>query len=136
MSKIRGENREIKQQPSPLGAAYKSDPAKMGWEAHKREIGARHKKGIEVEASQPSDHKLKWRITTKRNHSSPAYLLQLFQGRCIDASFLKINNTGVDNLLNDALVNFTLIFAPLPEPRVTHLSARARNGSEEAYTRV
>lgn len=73
-------------------------------------------------------------ITTKRNRSNSAYLLQFFQGRCINTSFLKVNNTRADNFLNDALVNFTLFIRTITRitshtPVSVRLKRKRRRGA-------
>lgn len=108
----------------------------MGCVRHIKGKSRRAIKGEEEEASQPVKRpRVKWKITTKRNLSNAAYLLQLLQGRCIDASFLEVYNTGVDNVLNDALVNFTLFFDHYPNHE-SHTCQRAPEmEARGAYTK-
>jgi len=65
----------------------------------------------------------KGEATTKRTKFQHSFfltnLLQFLQSRCINSGFLKIDDTGLDNFLDNTLVNFTLFFLlTSPSPRV------------------
>ena len=137
--KIGVENREVGRRtplPPPSNpytaqeaTAYKGDCKCEGGREKEKRTGPPHRGGGPPPFNREKKKKRKERkrpkgeATTKRTKFQHSFfltnLLQFLQSRCINSGFLKIDDTGLDNFLDNTLVNFTLFFLlTSPSPRV------------------